>query len=64
MRSETPSPFGQLPLTLISNDAKVHGLIFLFPYGTSDAIRDDDDSSCPKHVWFANQVTLPPYILY
>jgi hypothetical protein len=45
----------------------VYGLIFLFKYRDNDADEDEDAPKCPKHVWFANQVSIglqPPYLLY
>lgn len=33
----------------------VHGLIFLFRYVEDDFIQQE--STCPDHVWFANQTT-------
>ena len=35
----------------------VHGLIFLFQYQDIDAEEAEDIPRCPKHVWFANQVS-------
>ncbi|PVH71847.1 cysteine proteinase [Cadophora sp. DSE1049] len=35
----------------------IYGMIFLFKYHDDDAENLEDSQKCPKHVWFANQIT-------
>src|ERR1700735_4529904 len=44
-----------LPSFLTTSRTPVYGLIFLFRYGESNTA--EEGGQCPKHVWFANQIS-------